>query len=91
MGKPQDLGPEVHGRHADRESMAAGKMAAIVMRRVEEVLNSSSRSRFPRLKKEKLLFAAGLCVEEDEEFREILVPRRCWAHFPNLTGRCVGG
>ena len=91
MGKPQDLGPEVHGHHADRESTVAGKTAAIVVRRVEEVLDSSSRSRFARLRKEKLLYAADLCVEEDVEFREILVPRRCWAHFPNLTGRCVGG
>ena len=91
MGKPRDSGPEVHGRREDRESTAAGKTAAIVVRRVEEVLNSSSRSRYPRLKKEKLLFAADLCVEEDEEFREILVPRHCWAHFLNLTGRCVGG
>ena len=91
MGKPQDSGPEVHGRREDRESTAAGKTAAIVVRRVEEVLDSSSRSRFARLRKEKLLFATDLCVEEDEEFREILVPRRCWAHFPNLTGRCVGG
>ena len=85
--RPRDLGLEGYGRCEDRKSMAAGMVAAIEVRQADLVADSSCQSSFARPRKEK-----PLCVVEEEvEFREILVPRHCWAHSPNLTGRCVGG
>ena len=85
MDRPRDLGLEERGRREDRESMAAGMVAAIEVQQADLVADSSCQSSFAHPRKEKPLFVVEV------EFREILVPRHCWAHSPNLTGRCVGG
>ena len=85
MGRMPDFHLEVRDLRADRVSMAVGTPEENGAQQEVRELVQRRRSCFVHPRREMLLFVDVV------EFREIPVPRRFWAHDPNLPGRSVGG